>query len=71
VMFGLNPVERTENLKDAFQVGKKISRSPVLLLDDIYTAGTTVKEAAKVLRQQGIKVAGVVVAAKTSRGKLK
>ena len=67
VMFGLNPVERTENLKDAFRVGNQRSRSPVLLLDDIYTAGTTVKEAAKVLRQQGIKVAGVVVAAKTSR----
>ncbi len=69
VMFGLNPVERTENLKDAFRVGQKISQSPVLLLDDIYTAGTTVKEAAKVLRQQDIKVAGVIVAAKTSQGK--
>jgi ComF family protein len=43
-------------------------KSPVLLLDDIYTTGTTVKEAARVLRQQGIEVFGVVVAARAISG---
>lgn len=63
-MFDLNFEARARNLKNAFRVGKKLPRSPVLLLDDIYTSGTTVKEAAKVLRQQKVEVLGVVVVAR-------
>lgn len=63
-MFGLNPRQRETNVKDAFRIGKTLKKSsshlPVLLLDDIYTTGTTVKEAAKTLRSQGIQVIGVV-----------
>lgn len=63
-MFGLNPTQREQNLKNAFRIGKALekssSQSPVLLLDDIYTMGTTVKEAAKTLRSHGVQVMGVV-----------
>jgi ComF family protein len=65
-MYELTPEARQKNLQNAFAMGKIISRAPVLLLDDIYTAGTTVKEAAKVLRQHQIQVYGVVVIAKAS-----
>ncbi|MGL5796048.1 MAG: ComF family protein [Waterburya sp.] len=65
-MFDLSPEARINNLQGAFQLGQKLPKYPVLLLDDIYTLGTTVKEAARTLRQQQIKVIGVVVVAKTS-----
>lgn len=64
-MFGLNPQERTKNLRGAFSLGKK-PKYPVLLLDDIYTRGTTVKESAIVLRRKDIKVIGSVVVAKVN-----
>ncbi|MBE9167175.1 ComF family protein [Pleurocapsales cyanobacterium LEGE 06147] len=77
-MFGLDPERRQQNLKYAFAVGKiwqqqpprcgstRSARSPVLLLDDIYTTGTTVEEAARVLRERGIKVCGVAVVARAT-----
>jgi ComF family protein len=65
-MFDLSPEARINNLQGAFQLGQKLPKYPVLLLDDIYTLGTTVKEAAKTLRQQQIQVIGAVVVAKTS-----
>jgi ComF family protein len=60
---------REQILKGAFQIGKNLlNKSPkyVLLLDDIYTTGSTIKEAEKVLNQAGIKVYGTVAIA-TSR----
>ena len=65
-MFGLNPQERTKNLRGAFGLGKKLPKYPVLLVDDIYTRGTTVKESAIVLRRKDIKVIGSVVVAKVN-----
>lgn len=61
-MFGLNPRQREDNIKNAFRIAKAIEKysSPILLLDDIYTRGTTVREAASTLRSQGIQVTGVV-----------
>ena len=68
--FGLSLQEREQNLTDAFAIGKNFNRqlttSPVLLVDDIYTSGTTVRSAADTLRRQGIRVYGVVAIA-TSR----
>lgn len=65
--FGLKRSERLENLEKAFRVRKELLRrltaSPVLLLDDIYTTGATVSSAAKTLQQQGIQVWGVVAVA--------
>ncbi|MEO1341074.1 MAG: ComF family protein [Cyanobacteria bacterium J06635_13] len=66
-MFNLkSTVARAKNLQGAFKVGSKLPRHPVLLIDDIYTTGTTVQEAAKVLQQYKIEVIGVAVAAKAS-----
>ena len=63
-MFDLNPEERKKNLQRAFKLGKKLPQHPVLLVDDIYTTGTTVRESATVLQQHEIKVVGVVAIAK-------
>lgn len=52
-MFDLKSLEqRTENLQGALQVTSNIPIYPVLLIDDIYTTGTTAKEAIKVLQQK-------------------
>jgi ComF family protein len=65
-MFDLSPEERSKNLQGAFSIGNKLPKHPVLLMDDIYTMGTTVKESTTVLQRHKIKVIGVAVAAKTS-----
>ena len=71
-MFGLTPEQRSKNLKNALALGKNLeknkTRSPVLIIDDIYTTGTTTKEAAQVLQQGGISLAGVAAIA-TSKEK--
>lgn len=65
--FGLSVQAREQNLTDAFVMGKRFYKhpphSPVLLVDDIYTTGATVRAAVKSLRQQGIDVYGVVAIA--------
>jgi ComF family protein len=64
-MFNLETLTaRAKNLQGALQIGAKLPKYPVLLLDDIYTTGTTVKESIKVLQQKKIEVIGVAVAAK-------
>ena len=65
-MFDLSPEERVKNLKNAFQIGHKLPKHPVLMLDDIYTLGTTIKESTQILRQQRIEVIGAVVVAKSA-----
>ena len=66
-MFNLNLSQRQENLTDAFHLGKNfqpcLPSRPILLLDDIYTTGTTVKAATQTLQRQGIQVAGVLAVA--------
>jgi ComF family protein len=52
---GLGGRERRRNLAGAFQVGdgEKILAKKILLVDDVFTTGSTVNECAKVLRQSG------------------
>lgn len=64
-MYTLSPEQRASNLQDAFRVSNKLPKYPVLLLDDIYTTGTTIAESVRVLQQKKIKVVGVVVVART------
>lgn len=54
---GLSRSNREENLKDAFVVvdKKKIKDKTVLLVDDIYTTGSTLNACSKVLRSEGVK----------------
>ena len=64
-MFNLkNRIERAKNLQGTLQIGSKLPKYPVLLIDDIHTTGATVNEAIKVLQQHQIKVIGVAVVAK-------
>src|SRR5581483_7045621 len=63
--YGLNRVQRLENIKGAFALKKvhiEVPRS-VLLVDDIVTTGATFSEAAKVLKRGGVKqVFGIALA---------
>ena len=52
----LNETERKNNLKNAFKITKNIVQlSYILLVDDIYTTGSTIDAAATVLREAGCK----------------
>ena len=51
----LNPEERKVNLKDAFSAKKDFTGKAVLLVDDIFTTGTTCNECAKELYRAGAK----------------
>lgn len=66
-MFQLNAQERQRNIAGAFTLGpdfrRRLPKRPILLLDDIYTTGATVKAAAQVLRRAELTLAGVVVLA--------
>ncbi len=70
-MFGLKPTQRLQNIKDALTIGQDYPhfnrQSSVLIIDDIYTTGTTVKEANKILKQHQINVLGVAVIASPLR----
>lgn len=51
----LNDQERLTNLKDAFSVRKgKVPYQNIILVDDIYTTGSTIDAAAKVLKENGV-----------------
>lgn len=55
--FGLKLKERKENLKDAFALNTKykILNTNMFLVDDILTTGSTLSEAAKILKRNGAK----------------
>jgi len=52
---GLSGVERRENLKNAFVIDRvsELIGKKVLILDDVFTTGSTVNECAKVLKAAG------------------
>ena len=61
--------ERRKNIKDAFIINPKIDISSlkdkkIILLDDVFTSGSTMEEAAKVLRDRGIKEIWALAVAK-------
>ena len=63
--YSLNPSERSINLHAAFALKKDISvaNAKCLLLDDIFTTGSTLKNCAKVLKEHGARsVSGLVLA---------
>ena len=43
---------------------EKIENKKILLVDDIYTTGATIKECKRVLKQAGVETIGVLVIAK-------
>ena len=52
--YNLSRAEREKNLKDAFTLLNDKIQEPVLLMDDISTTGTTLKEIIKVLNEKNI-----------------
>ena len=62
--------QRAKNLEGAFGLKDKLPQHPILIIDDIYTTGTTVQESIRVLKQKKLKVIGVAVAAQAGAEKL-
>jgi ComF family protein len=64
---GLTSHQRRENLRGAFSVVRatEVTGREVLLVDDVYTTGTTASECARVLRRAGAAKVLVATAART------
>jgi ComF family protein len=64
---GLTGHQRRENLRGAFAVtrAQEIIGREVLLVDDVYTTGTTASECARILRRAGASKVWVATAART------
>ena len=60
----LNNIQRLKNLEKAFKLGENsVKLKKILLVDDIYTTGTTLEACSRVLKQGGaLKVYGITVA---------
>lgn len=66
-----NSFSKQENVTGAFDVDKDIvTRKTIVLLDDIYDSGATLKEVGKLLTQKGAKFVVPIVIAKTVGGTL-
>lgn len=63
---GMTNIQRRKNVKGAFEIVRHqllITKQNIFLIDDIVTTGSTLKEAAKVLKKQGAKrVIGLTLA---------
>jgi ComF family protein len=64
---GLSRHQRRENMRGAFKIAKaeQIAGRVVLLIDDVFTTGTTVSECARVLRRSGACKVFVATVART------
>ncbi len=64
---GLTSHQRRENLRGAFAVPRalEVTGQEVLLVDDVYTTGTTASECARVLRRAGAAKVWVATVART------
>jgi len=64
---GLSRHQRRENMRGAFAVAKaaEVAEREVLLVDDVFTTGTTVSECARVLRKAGAAKVYVATVART------
>ena len=64
---GLSRHQRRENIRGAFVVAKPddVARREVLVVDDVFTTGTTVSECARILRRAGASKVYVATVART------
>ena len=63
---GLTPRERQDNVKGAFAVSQPamVKGKNILLIDDVFTTGATVRECARVLRRTGARQVNVLTVAR-------
>ncbi len=66
---GLDKDKRKENIKDAFEIiaenRKLVKDKKILIIDDVFTTGSTTNECAKVLKKAGASSVFVLTIAKT------
>ncbi len=61
---GLNHYDRINNIRGVYEASEKVKDKNILLVDDIYSSGATLSEAARTLKAAGAKtVMGLVFAA--------
>jgi len=63
---GQSAADRKKTLKDAFSLTPPLNGESILLVDDVLTTGTTVRECCRVLKENG---AGIVTVAVLARAK--
>lgn len=66
---GLSGWSRRRNLKGAMRAEEKARGLRILLVDDVFTTGSTAEEAARALREAGAVGVGIFTAAKSLYGK--
>lgn len=64
---GLGARARQQNLAGAFRLRRPITAGVVVIVDDLVTTGSSITEAARVLREAGIPVLGAATVAATVR----
>ena len=65
---GLSAPEREENIKGVFSFGKRVDGENVIIIDDVVTTGSTIKECINVLEDAGANKIYVVVLAVNQSG---
>jgi len=65
-----NRYSKIDNVKEAFDVRTNVSGKSIILIDDIYDSGATLKEIGKLLVSKGADKVAPVVIAKTVGGTL-
>lgn len=53
--FGMNQEERIKNVLNCFSVKSRVDGKTIVLVDDIFTTGSTMREAARILKLNGAK----------------
>ncbi len=63
---GLNKKDRQRNVRDVFKLQntQKIINKKILIIDDIYTTGSTLNECSRIIRLSGVKKIGILTIAK-------
>ena len=65
---GLSEPQRNDNLFGAFKVAKPLnSANPIIIVDDVITTGSTLREAVRALKERNLTVVGAATACATQR----